>query len=160
MKRLGLILILVFCFGFCVYGLVWAISPMPGPNSNELWRHITKTDPYQKWGQWPDFKGLRSSNSPHGAYVKVYVNKIGLNIKNLPAAYGTIEVKEGYDGDKKLNNITVQYKVKGYNPDAGDWYWVKYNPKGEAGPAGKPGGCIRCHGADSGRDYILAHEFK
>jgi len=25
---------------------------------------------------------------------------------------------------------TVMYKVEGYNPDAGDWFWVKYSPQG------------------------------
>jgi hypothetical protein len=160
MKRLGLILLLAACLGLGAYALAGAASHMPGPDAGELWTYITETNPYQKWGQWPDFKGVRSSRSPHGPYVQVYVNDIGLNIKKLPATYGTIEVKEGYDGDKKLDNITVQYKVKGYNPDAGDWFWVKYTPQGKVDVSGKPRGCIRCHGANPRLDYILAHEFE
>ena len=41
-------------------------------------------------------------------------------------------------------------KVNGYNPNDGDWFWVKYTPEGEAKPFGKPAGRIGCHGTRAG----------
>ena len=52
------------------------------------------------------------------------------------------------------------YKIKGYNPNDGDWFWVKYSPDGKADKAGKPKGCIGCHGTRANNDFILVHEFK
>lgn len=65
----------------------------------------------------------------------------------------------------KLAAITVMYKVKGYNPEANDWYWVKYLPDGSVDKmngmalAGKPPGCINCHASDSGaeNDYLIGY---
>ena len=138
-----------------------AKAEMPEPDAEALWKYITETDPYTKWGQWPDFAGVVKSNSPHGPFVRVFVNKIGLGMTKPPAPQGMIEVKEGLDKDNKIRNITVQYKVgNGYNPDGGDWFWAKYSPEGKADAAGKVGGCIRCHKGGGDNDYITAHEFK
>jgi hypothetical protein len=41
--------------------------------------------------------------------------------------------------------ITPMYLEKGYNPDAGDWFWAKYGPEGEVMSSGKVEGCIGCH---------------
>ena len=41
------------------------------------------------------------------------------------------------------------------NPDAGDWFWVKYAPDGKALKEGKPAGCIGCHGAKKDNDYPM-----
>lgn len=46
------------------------------------------------------------------------------------------------------------YKSSGYNPDAGDWFWSKYGPEGEAMDAGKVEGCISCHESMGGGDYV------
>ncbi len=71
-----------------------------------------------------------------------------------------IEVKENYSPSHELKAITVMYKIKGYNPDDGDWFWVKYSAKGKTLKAGKPGGCIGCHATRVANDYVLVHEFK
>ncbi len=52
------------------------------------------------------------------------------------------------------------YKVKGYNPKAGDWYWVKYGTDGSVAKAGKPKGCVSCHSGAEDNDYILVHDFE
>lgn len=65
-----------------------------------------------------------------------------------------------YSTSRELKAITVMYKVPGYNPKDGDWFWVKYTPEGTAGPFGKPKGCIGCHGTRANNDFILVHEFK
>ena len=133
---------------------------MPGPDGAALWKYLTQTDPYTKWGQWPDFAGVQKSRSPHGPYVKVHVNRIGLEMAKPPAPYGMIEVKEALDEDGKIRNITVQYKVEqGYNPQGGDWFWVKYSPQGGVDAEGKLEGCIRCHRGSDKNDYITARFF-
>ena len=52
------------------------------------------------------------------------------------------------------------YKIKDYNPSAGDWYWVKYSLTGKAGPYGKVQGCIGCHAVKADNDYITIHDIK
>lgn len=44
---------------------------------------------------------------------------------------GSIVMKENYSPDKKLMAHTVMYKVKGYIPQGGDWFWAKYAPDGK-----------------------------
>ena len=132
---------------------------MPGPDAEALWTYITKESPYAQWGYWPDHQGMQEGQAPHGSKHKVFVNTVGLESTTLPVAYGTIEVKENYSSDDKLTAITVMYKVKDYNPEYGDWYWAKYTPDGKSGPAGKPSGCITCHGTQAVNDFILVHKF-
>jgi hypothetical protein len=60
------------------------------------------------------------------------------------------------------------YKTNGYNPKAGDWYWVKYNPDGsvaskstDAGDvmlSGRVNGCINCHGDADGGDFVFFND--
>ena len=52
------------------------------------------------------------------------------------------------------------YKVKGYNPGAGDWFWALYDPQGRVKMEGKPQGCIGCHGAALKNDYVMAHTYQ
>jgi hypothetical protein len=68
---------------------------------------------------------------------------------------------------KHLGAITVMFqRDKGYDPDNQNWFWVKYlpdgsldkNPKGMALAGmvakGMDVGCIACHSAAPGEDYI------
>ena len=137
-----------------------AFAEMPGPDAEALWRYISETSPYTSWGFWPDHQGVQPGRAPHGPLHKVYVNDRGLSSARPPVQYGTIAVKENYGKDMELKAITVMYKSHGFNPDAGDWYWVKYSPEGKAGPSGKPAGCVGCHGTRAKNDFVLVHEFK
>ena len=47
------------------------------------------------------------------------------------------------------------YKIKGYNPSAGDWFWAKYNPDGTVAAQGRVKACIDCHSAKKDNDYIF-----
>lgn len=70
--------------------------------------------------------------------------------------YGAILVKENYGKDKKnLLAITPMYKVKGFNPEGDDWYWVKYEPDGKIVTEGKPKGCIDCHEVVKDNNWIF-----
>ncbi len=133
---------------------------MPGSDANALWTYIAKTSPYTTWSYWPDHQGMLEGRAPHAPLHKVFVNKQALESTSAPLQYGAIEVKENYSPAHELKAITVMYKVKDYNPNDGDWFWVKYSPKGEPLKAGKPKGCIGCHGTRAANDFILVHEFK
>ncbi|MBW2561073.1 MAG: cytochrome P460 family protein [Deltaproteobacteria bacterium] len=144
----------------CVIVGVIAFAEMPSPDPDALWKYITQESPYTQWSFWPDHQGMQPGRAPHGPLHKVFVNDRALNSSQPPVQYGSIAVKENYGTDKALKAITVMYKVTGYNPDAGDWFWAKYSPDGKAGPSGKPEGCIGCHGTRAANDFILVHEFK
>ncbi|MCP3891864.1 MAG: cytochrome P460 family protein, partial [Desulfobulbaceae bacterium] len=105
-------------------------------------------------------QGLQEGDAPHAPQHKVYVNDIGLASSHAPVNFGTIQVKENIGKDNKLKALTVMYKVKGYNPKAGDWYWVKYGTDGSVAKAGKPKGCVSCHSGAEDNDYILVHDFE
>jgi len=142
-------------------GLVLAAGDLPGPDAVACWKYITETSPYRQWGMWPDHGGMQPGRAPHGPFHKVYVNDILLNAHGAPVPFGSIQVKESYQKDQKtLAAVTVMYKVEGYNPDDGDWFWAKYDPDGRVDRAGKIKGCIGCHGTRARNDFILVHDMK
>ena len=121
---------------------------LPPAEAEAFWTYITQTHPYTEWEFWPGYEGIYPGKSPHGAYLKLYANDIAIDAakagKDMP--YGAILVKENYSKDEEtLMAVTPMYKVEGYNPEAGDWYWVKYGPDGKAAAEGKVQGCIDCH---------------
>jgi hypothetical protein len=137
--------------GLC---LSMAAEQLPSTNPAEFWTYISKTNPYKNWQHWPGFPGKVPGKSPHGAYVELYANDIAVKAanegKDMPD--GAILVKENYAKDKEtLMEITPMYKVKGYNPDAGDWFWTEYGPAGKVMNAGKVDSCINCH--RKGKDF-------
>ncbi len=136
-----------------------AVAEMPAGEADALWNYITKESPYTKWSFWPDHQGMQPGRAPHGPLHKVYVNDRAINSPKPPVQYGSIAVKENYGNDRELKAITVMYKLQGFNPDDGDWFWAKYSPDGKADIAGQPAGCIGCHGTRASNDFILVHEF-
>ena len=48
------------------------------------------------------------------------------------------------------------YKVKGYNPAGGDWFWAKYDPEFNILAEGMVKGCLNCHGSAKANDYVFA----
>lgn len=163
------IFLLIFT-GIPVYHV---FSGSDSEHAAKLWNNIQKDDYRETWKLYPGKGKLYQGSHPHGAFLTTYVNGSALNglslgDKELP--YGSILIKENYMPDKKLGAITVMERVKGYNPDAGDWFWVKFSPKGDiitkdvemdgkkktVSIAGKPKGCIGCHTASvSGVQYIM-----
>lgn len=131
-------------------------APTTGP---EFWAYISQTHPYTKWVLWPGHEALHPGQSPHGAFIRSFVNAtahraIAKKEKMMPD--GAIIVKQNYGDDKKtLAAITTMYKVKGYNPEAGDWFWAEYGPDGKEMASGKVAACIDCHGKQKAADYIF-----
>ena len=132
---------------------------MPEPDGKEVYEYITESSSYENWDQWPGYNGMYEGQSPHGAFLKLYVNDaakkaITQGKKTLPA--NAIVVKENYNKKKKLVAITPMYKVKDYNPEAGDWFWAKYSARGDIQAEGKVGSCIDCHSDMKDKDYLFS----
>jgi len=134
--------------------------PLEGPDAAKLYDFITLSKPtYSHWDLWPGTKQFSASKTPHGALASIYLNKIALDsIKDsngLPD--GSIIVMENYNGDKKLEGCTVMYKIKDYNPEAGNWFWVKYAaPDGYVVDSGKVESCISCHSDRKNSDFLFS----
>lgn len=139
---------------------VTVAGELPRPDGAALWDYISRVSPYTEWSYWPDHKGMLEGRAPHAPLHKVFVNSQALSSVGAPLNYGAIEVKENYGMDLELKAITVMYKVKGYNPKDGDWFWVKYSAGGATLKSGKLQGCIGCHVTRATNDYVLVHEFE
>jgi hypothetical protein len=162
MKPLDLMIVsLLICFALisCKSPQKIAEQAMPAAEGETFWTYITKTKPYSSWSFWPGKEGIYPGQSPHGEYLKLYANDIAINaakagMKTMPN--GVILVKENYGKDQTtLMAITPMYKFKGYNPEAGDWFWGKYGPDGKVMAAGKVNGCIQCHEDVKDNDWIF-----
>ncbi|MFQ5863096.1 MAG: cytochrome P460 family protein [Candidatus Brocadiales bacterium] len=141
---------------------VAVIPAAPAADGKALWSYITKDSPYTGYQFWPGKTALYKGTVPHGALLNLYVNDKALRAVETKAGVmpnGSILVKENYKPDRTLAAITVMYKVAGYNPEANDWFWAKYSPKGEimAGgmAAGKVPMCIACHEGRKANDYLM-----
>jgi hypothetical protein len=135
-------------------------------HARALWTEIKG---YADWPVPEGFTGWQEGKSPHGAVLKYYVNQAA---QGDLTADGAVIVKENYSeqSDDALKSVTVMEKRAGYDPETGNWFYVKYapdgtvaeNPKGMplAGLVGKGGekGCVPCHAAAAGDDYLFMND--
>jgi hypothetical protein len=145
----------------------------PSPDAKDLWSQITKTEQhYRSWKHYPEKgkeglypaieRGPTPAKNPHGGYMKLFVNDItekaahktegGPDMPN-----GAVLVMENYRRDKEtLYSVTVMYKVDGFAPEQGNWFWASYDPEGKVMEAGKVQGCIDCHRVRKDNDWRFA----
>ncbi len=163
-KRLLVALVMTIALLLSTTGLVLAGGgAMPSAEGQAVYSYITKTSPYQNWALFPGKDKLYKGQHPHGALLTTYVNDValkGINNRVGTLADGAIIVKENYMPDKTLGAVTVMYRVKGYDPDAGDWFWAKYKADGSIAKEGKVAGCIGCHTAAIGNDWVFTGPVK
>ena len=121
----------------------------------------------------PPYRGVH----PHGAILTTVHSETSVG-----GHTGKVIVKKNYEGDgvsidevaaapqKYLQAVTVMFqREEGYDSENQNWFWAKYTPDGgldsnEQGKKlagrvarGKPAGCIACHVAAPGGDYIYTH---
>ncbi len=137
---------------------------------SRFWSYLGDAQ-YTNWAPAPgQTDGFQKGGSPHGAFVKMYLNRTAAGNPQKPP-FGSIIVKENYGPDKKkLMAVTVMYRAKGYNPKGGDWYWMKYmpngsvaemaTPKGRMKLSGKVKGCIECHSGSGDGDFAFYNDKK
>jgi len=132
-------------------------AELPAANGKDVIEYLNKSN-YQSWQLWPGKTKLYEGRHPHGALLTTYVSAgahAAITTKSGGIPNGEFVVKENYTPDKKLAAITVMYKQTGYNPDGGDWFWLKYAPDGSIQKEGKVGGCIGCHTAVANNDWLF-----
>ncbi|MBI2861046.1 MAG: cytochrome P460 family protein [Chloroflexi bacterium] len=135
-----------------------AAAPTPATDGTSLYNYITQQNDYHKWKMWPGKQALYPGTEPHGALLTTYVTDNAFSAidgKEGSIPNGSIVVKENYMPDKTLAAITVMYKVKGYDPEHNDWFWLKYAPDGKIDVSGKVDMCYGCHGGKRDNDYIM-----
>ena len=123
-----------------------------------LWDRITEDYHYSDYSFWPGHEGVRAGQAPQGALHRIYINRTLLEaipISESVAPDGAIIVKDNLNASRELDSVTVMAKVKGFNPEAGDWFWAMYTPDGTVQVEGKPNGCIRCHEGVRDNDYVI-----
>jgi len=158
MQRSWTILTIVAVLTAGILTVSIAAEDMPPADAAKLWTYMTDTNSYTEWGFWPGHEGIYPGKSPHGAYLKVYANDIALKAaqEGKPMPNGAIIVKENYGEDKEtLMAVTPMYRIEGYNPDGGDWFWAKYGTDGAIETEGKVDGCIKCHSVQKANDWIF-----
>lgn len=151
-----------------VLGATWGAAlagggSLPEADGKAVYDYITKTSPYQQWPLWPGKDKFYKGQHPHGALLTTYVSgqaEAAILSKAGQFPDDSIIVKENYMPDKTLDAVTVMYRVKGYNPDAGDWFWAKYKASGEIEAQGKVTGCIGCHTAAIQNDWVFTGPVK
>jgi hypothetical protein len=161
MKKLIVILLLLTLSVVTAYAMSHKKAPIA--KGDAVITFITETSPYQQWALWPGKGKLYKGQHPHGAFLTTYVSKNALaaiEAKTGSLPDGSMVVKENYSPDKKLAAITVMYKKKGYAPEDGDWFWLKYGPDGKIMKEGKVGGCIGCHKPVADNDWIFTGPIK
>jgi hypothetical protein len=161
MRKATLVLVSLLCltlaFSVFVFTSGTQAKMAVKADGKALWDYLKKENYATNWKMWPGKKALYPGREPHGAFLTTYVNKTAYDAikgKKGQMADGSIVVKENYTADKKLAALTVIYKVKGYNPQAGDWFWAKYLPDGKVAAEGKVDACIQCHATAKANDYI------
>ncbi len=111
---------------------------------------------------------------PHGFILETLYDEVTVNgragltiVKRNYGPQGATVDEVANDPGKFLDSVTVMFKREaGYDADNKDWFWAKYlpdgsldkNPKGMqlAGRVAKGAdrGCIACHSAADGGDYM------
>ncbi len=140
-----------------------SIAPLPEPRSAAVWPYLQTEDYQKKWKLMPGTTAQMPGTSPHGALITTYVNEIALNAINnkrgtIPP--GGMVVKENYMPDRTLAAVTLMYKSEGFNPDNNDWYWMQRTANGMVPAEGRVAGCISCHTAKAGNDYLFLGTLK
>ncbi len=142
--------------------------------SEKLWSALAGLNLVGKSAQ-PDkpYKGTH----PHGAVLETLTSAATVDghkgkvvVKRNYGGEGVSMDAVGADRNKYIKAVTVMFKREnGYDADNQDWFWAKYKPDGSlhtnpkgmmlAGRVakGKPKGCISCHTAAPGGDYIFTN---
>ena len=140
---------------------VQLLPGQPDTTGAAVWQYLQSQDHETNWQIWPEKGKLYTGQEPHGMLLTTYLNDIAYSALTNGAGQfppGAIIVKENYMPDSTLAAVTTMYKVRGYNPGAANWFWVKHLPDGSVDGGGmaqgRVEGCIGCHAAQRDNDYV------
>ncbi len=140
-------------------------TPTPEPEMSEaekaavqLWEELQAANYQENWATVPGKGTLYRGQGPHGMLLSTYLNESAAGaMESKPGVMpdDAIIVKENYMPDETLAAITVMMKKPGFDENHSDWFWAKFGPDGTIQAAGKPVGCIACHGSVRSNNYIF-----
>ncbi len=166
MKKTVFLISLIIALSLILSGMLLAQARKGGAVAAagaSVWDYLKKEGFAKNWKMWPGTTAMYEGPEPHGAFLTTHVNDVALksiSAKKGKFADGSMIAQENYSKDKKLKFIAVMYKVKGYNPQSGDWFWAQYKPDGRIEAEGKIDECIKCHVAQKGNDYVYTGKLK
>ncbi|MEX2530953.1 MAG: cytochrome P460 family protein [Gemmatimonadota bacterium] len=143
-----------------------ASSLQPDTTGAAIWTHLHEND-YESWATWPEMGELYEGQEPHGAQLTTRLNDVAaeaLAAGSSSFPEGSLIVKENYMPDGSLGALTTMYKVPGYNPEEGDWFYTKHLANGELDQMngmsmeGRVPGCVGCHQSVADNDYVFTGE--
>ena len=144
----------------CLFGLTAACTSLGTPEDQQaadsLWERI---EGHREWGFFDGHVGVMKGASPHGTYVATYINDVAASNQADPP-YGSILVKENYSSEdpSDLGGYTVMERVRGYDPENGDWFWARFDRRGEQTHSGKVAFCFDCHFDAEGDDFVFLND--
>jgi len=163
MKKGLLVFAIVLSVTLVLSGILFAQAKKgPATDGKSVWDFVQK-EKYQNWKMWPGTEAQYQGPEPHGAFLTTYVNQAAFDAikgKKGKLPEGAMIVQDNFGKDKKLKWVDVMYKVKGYNPKGGDWFWAQFKPSGKVESEGKVDECIKCHEAQKGNDYTWTSKLK
>jgi hypothetical protein len=137
----------------------------PNEFHQTFWEYIVKKDAaYNTWKELSRAVPAEDVENPHGSDSATHANKVAAaNPRNLPV--GSILVREDYDEKRHRVSISVLYRVKDFDKQHGNWYWIKYLENGSVARnadrrmiAGTVASCIECHSKAGGRDFVFSND--
>lgn len=161
--RLIMILGLLLIAGSALAAHHMATAALPAAEGRAVVDYVTKTSDYRQWAFWPGKGEMYEAKHPHGAFLTTYVSADALRAIEARAGglpSGALVVKENYTAEKQLEAISVMYKQAGFNPEEGDWFWLKFTPAGIVQKSGKVSGCIVCHAVAEENDWLFTGPVK
>lgn len=132
-----------------------------GDRARDLYDLSVAGDQYKEWARFPGGDALYESAQHRGDWVLSYLNEeAAAAVADWPGEFpdGSILVKEQYadEAGATLNGHTVMWKISGYDPEHGDWFWAAFGPSGETTKQGKDEYCWGCHQQSaSAADWVV-----
>lgn len=130
-----------------------------------FWRYLVKKDAaYNTWKALEHEPLKDEVENPHSTVSRTYANDVAAkNPDNLPL--GSILVREDYDDKRKRQSISVLYRVKDYDKEHGNWYYLRFTETGAIMKGkdnkplvGKVTSCIECHSKAGGKDFVFSND--
>ena len=130
-----------------------------------FWRYLVKKDAaYNTWKALEHEPPKDEVENPHSIVSRTYANDVATKDSvNLPL--GSILVREDYDDKLKRQSVSVLYRVKDYDKEHGNWYYLRFTETGtvmkgqDSKPlAGKVASCIACHAKAGGKDFVFSND--
>lgn len=134
------------------------------PTGAKLFARITEENPYQNWAQFPDRQGAFPSVLPHGPMSQVFINSVvegALDSFDGALPSDSIIVKEnmGTSPDVTEAELTVMWRVDGFDPGNNDWFWANMTREGTIVSEGRVATCVACHARSRANDFVFVHPF-